>query len=245
MVGFTGATAFSGLAFGTTPGLRVAGTDAVELKAGEVLPGEISANIATAAADTNISTSDVTGLINNDILIMCDYRGGVIFKLTGFTGVAPAAGTIQHTMAGSPGNIAVNLSKPQPTDPTLPPIWAVNGTIAKLRATRWYVACNTHAACDQPGGRSLVQAVLQNNAGTLTVVPTEIAQGIQGMTLQYLVKGQTSYAPASSLTTAAQWAAVSAVKVTLTLAGPDRAGTDGTPIVRTVQHVITLRNHLP
>jgi len=240
MVGYGGATPFPDAAFGTAPRDRVAGTDAIELKAGEVTDIEVSANIATAAADTNIPVNSVAGLQVNDILLICDYRGGTVFKATGFTG-----GAIQHATGGSPANAAANLPKTQPVDPTLPPIWAVNATIARLRPTRWYVGCNGRVPCDQPGGRSLYQSSLQNVAGVLGIVNNEIAHGVQAMTLEYLPINGANYLAAAAILTPAAWSDVAAVKVTLTLASQDRVGTDNNPITRTVEHVVSLRNHLP
>jgi type IV pilus assembly protein PilW len=183
------------------------------------------------------------GLAANDLLLMCDYRGGTIFKATGITGVVN--GTIQHTTGGTPANAAANLPKTQPTDATNPPIWSTNATVSRLRATRWYVGCNGRVGCALPGGRSLYQSGLQNVAGTLQVVTNEIATGVDNLTITYLPVLGTGYVGASLLTTPAQWNDVAAVKVTLGLASPDRAGVDGTSITRNVQHVISLRNHLP
>ena len=248
MRGYTGATAFPDAAFGTTTlAQRVAGTDAIEIKAGEVTNSIVTAespadvppgNTARAAA---IQVSTVTGLTVNDILILCDYRGGTIFKATSFAG-----NTILHATGGSPANAASTLAKvfpvPDPVYPTgQPPAWARNATIAKLRATRWYIGCNLRAACTLPTGRSLFQSSLLNTAGTLSIQNDEVAQGISGMTLEYLQTGGNAYVAATGVT---DWTRVIAVKITLTITGDDRVGTDGARLSRTLQHVVSLRNHL-
>jgi type IV pilus assembly protein PilW len=248
MVGYNGTTEFANpgtTIFGTGVNQRVAGTDALELKAGENLGIEVSADIATAAGDTNIPVNTTAGVVANDLLLMCDYRGGTIFKATGVTGVVN--GTIQHATTGSPANAAANLPKTQPVDATNPPIWSTNATVSKVRATRWWVGCNGRngVACNQPGGRSLYQSTLVNPGLATPVVTNEIASGVSGMTITYLLVNGTAYLDASAITTPAQWNKVAAVKVTLNLASPDRSGADGQPITRAVQHVISLRNHLP
>ena len=131
---------------------------------------------------------------------------------------------------------------PIPFTPTgQPPAWARNATIAKLRATRWYIGCNIRVACTLPTGRSLFQSSLLNTAGTLSIQNDEVAQGMSGMTLTYLQTGGNAYVAATGVT---DWTRVIAVKITLTITGDDRAGTDGARLTRTLQHVVSLRNHL-
>ena len=194
-----------------------------------------------------LAVSTVTGRLST-ISIACDYSGATIFQASSFTGATP--GTILHAQAAltgtSPGNAAAALQigpNGNGKDGFPLPALSLNGSVAKLRATRWYVGCNGRFACDQPGGRSLFQSSLRNNpAGTLGVASDEISDGVSAMSFQYLTPGAAAYVNAAGVT---NWANVSAVKVLLTTIGQDRVGTDGAPISRQVEHVISLRNHLP
>ena len=79
-----------------------------------------------------------------------------------------------------------------------------------------------------------------NNAGG-TVAPAvqEIAEGVQNMTVTYLLNG--TYLPAAAVP-AASWKDVDAVRVILTLQGNDTVGTDGNRIQRQLSSTIALRN---
>lgn len=63
------------------------------------------------------------------------------------------------------------------------------------------------------------------------------------MALTYLVDGTTSYGNAASV--AGRWSQVTAIRITLTLAGTDRDGVDNAALARTVSQVIALRNRAP
>lgn len=246
LFGYNGATAFPDVAFGTTEGARVAGTEAIEVKYGE-LPSTVNTTSALSDANLNqpIPVRTVAGLTTNDLLIACDYRGATIFQATGFSG-----NTILHASGagsgGSPGNTGASLllgPHGNDKDGVAMPGLAVNGMVSKLKASRWYVGCNGRVACDQPGGRSLYQSSLVNTAGTFSVVNDEIANGVSNMTMLYLPAGGTAYTNAAGVT---NWSTVGAIKVTLTITAPDRSGStdSNNAITRTAQHVISLRNNL-
>lgn len=246
LIGYNGATAFPDAAFGTTAGARVAGTEAIEVKYGE-LPSTVNTTAALSDANLNqpIPVRTVTGLTTNDLLVACDYRGATIFQATGFSG-----NTILHASGagtgGSPGNAGASLLLgPHGNDKDGNPMpgLAVNGMVSKLRASRWYIGCNGRVACSNPIGRSLYQSSLVNTAGTFSVVNDEIANGVSNMTLFYLPAGGTAYTNAAGIT---NWGAIGAIKVALTISAPDVGGSvdSSTPISRPVQHVISLRNNL-
>lgn len=242
--GYDGATAFTtptgSAGFGTAVKNRVAGTEALEIKSAQATDDVVSADVADANRNQNIPVSNTTGLAAGDLLIVCDYHGGTIFQATGFsgtTGIIHAAGGAAGTNVdgtldlGSYGNDKFGVA--------IPAISA-NGVIANLHATRWYIGCNGRVACTAPGGTSLFEARMYNNAGTTAVAYDEIAAGATNMNLSYLETGGTAYnaAPAS-------WPAVTAIKISLTFASQDKLGTDGNPIRRTFEHVVGLRDHLP
>ena len=246
LIGYNGSTAFPDVAFGTTTGARVAGTEAIEVKYGE-LPSTVNTTAALADANLNqpIPVRTVTGLTVNDLLIACDYRGATVFQATGFSG-----NTILHASGagsgGSPGNSGDSLllgPHGNDKDGVAMPGLAANGMVSKLKASRWYIGCNGRADCGSPIGRSLYQSSLVNNAGTFSVVNDEIANGVSNLSMLYLASGGTSYTNAAGVT---NWGAVGAIKVSLTISAPDVGGSvdSSTPISRTVQHVISLRNNL-
>lgn len=239
MVGYTGATAFPDAAFGTGAGQRVAGTDAIEIKAGDIVTYTTAESVTASAA---VAVASVAGLVANDILIICDYRSAAVFKATSFVG-----NTILHATGGTaPTNLSADIATAPPADASypitgVPPEWSVNAAIARGRASRWFVGCNGRVACDQPGGRSLFMTTLRNNAGTLAGSTDEIAGGVSGMTLQYLQNGGNAYTDAAGVT---DWTTVVALKITLTITGTERIAGNNLPISKTVQHVVSLRNHL-
>lgn len=246
LLGYNGTTAFPDVAFGTSTGSRVSGTEAIEVKYGE-LPTtvNVTANLTDANLNQPIAVRTVTGLTTNDLLIACDYRGATIFQATSFSG-----NTILHASGagtgGSPGNASGTLLLgPHGNDKDGNPMpgLAINGMVSKLKASRWYVGCNGRMACGTAGGRSLYQSSLVNTAGTFSVVNDEIANGVFNMSMLYLPSGANNYVAAASVT---NWGTVAAIKVTLTIAAPDRGGSvdSSTPITRTEQHVISLRNNL-
>lgn len=59
------------------------------------------------------------------------------------------------------------------------------------------------------------------------------------MQLQYLVRGQSTYVDASSVT---DWSSVIAVSIRLEMLDSTRSGPGGEAITRTLSHVIALRN---
>ena len=105
---------------------------------------------------------------------------------------------------------------------------------------RWYVGCNGRTGCDVPAGRSLYRSRLANDGGTLVVRNDEIAEGVTGMALRYLVDGGAGYVTAPAV---ADWSEVVAVSVELDLASRDLV--DGQRVERTLGHVVALRSRAP
>lgn len=241
VVGYDGSMPFANAAFGTGATQRVAGTDAIELKSGVATGIVVVTKMPVASADIEVSMT--TGLQNNDIILVCDYVQSSIFQLTEL----PAGSKLQHNSGnGTPGNCTKYLGS---TDAdvvectngagALPHLYDENAVIAKLHASRWYVGCNGRVACDAPGGRSLYQSILRNNAGVLAADNNEITEGVEDMTLEYLIRDGASYQPAAAGTV---WADVVAVRINLALTGQQKIGTDGKVLQRSLQHVVAIRN---
>jgi type IV pilus assembly protein PilW len=234
VTGYGGAQAMPGLAFGTAVGARVASTDAIQLMSSSNSGYKIEDTPGTPSADFKLNTA-AHDIIDGDIVMACDYLQASIFQVTQSNPGTNA--NIVFNTGGStvPGNCSKGLGLPTictavGTDYKFSP----NSTLAKLRAVRWYIGNNPN------GGRSLYQSSLNNASGTVTSVPQEIAEGVQNMTLTYLVNGV--YLPAASVT-ADNWRLnVSAVRISLVFQGNDAIGTDGNRIQRQITSTVTLRN---
>ncbi|WP_243412209.1 prepilin-type N-terminal cleavage/methylation domain-containing protein [Cognatiluteimonas telluris] len=247
--GYGGTQAMSGLAIGTAAGQRVSGTDAIELKLAADGVNIVNHVPASATFTVNVKSHD---LHPGDIAMACDFNHAAIFQVTN---AQPGINTtIVHNTGGStsPGNCSKGLGSPLlctttgtsyefgckfgGQDPLIDCTLADNrwtATIAKVHATRWYVGHNAR------GGTSLYQSVVRNNAGSLVVDNDEVAENVSGMTLQYLVRDAGSYVAAASVT---DWSKVVAVKVQLAMSVDMTLGTHGTPLRRTIAHVVALRS---
>lgn len=260
--GYEGTEAFADAGFGTSPGQRIAGTDAIELKSA-VSGVNIVSHVPTSA-QFKVSTVN-HGLADGDLALACDFGEVAVFQVTNAqpgindtvvhnNGTTTPGNCSKGLGFGSPVNCTPNGNqyafgcyqgkfsgggcdgdedgiKNEPED-----IWPA--IIAKLRLTRWYIGANDR------GGRSLYQSSVRNNAGVLTVDDNEIVEGVREMSLRYLLAGSASYVDATAVT-AADWASdkVVAISADLTLEGTEPVGTDGKALRRTLQLVVTLRNH--
>ncbi len=105
------------------------------------------------------------------------------------------------------------------------------GQLSQFSSNAWYIGFNGR------GGRSLYRIPLAGAA-------EEIAEGVTDLQIQYLAKDAsgilpTSYVDADSVT---NWSRVIAIRVVFTLQSLDSPGTDSTPLTRTWNTVISLRN---
>ncbi|MFC5577662.1 prepilin-type N-terminal cleavage/methylation domain-containing protein [Lysobacter niabensis] len=260
--GYEGTEAFPGGGFGTAAGQRIAGTDAMELKS--AVSGVTIVKHVPTSAQFKVNTVN-HGLADGDLALACDFGQVAVFQVTN---AQPGINdTVVHNNGTTaPGNCSKGLGfgipincttngnqyafgcyqgkfsgggcdgdddgvKDEPED-----VWPA--IIAKLRLTRWYIGAN------EKGGRSLYQSSLRNNAGVLTVDNNEIADGVRDMGLKYLLAGASDYVDAAAVT-ATDWVSdrVVAVRVDLSLEGTDAVGTDGKPLQRSLQLVVTIRNH--
>lgn len=261
--GYEGSEAFADAAFGTAPKDRIAGTDAIELK--WAVSGVSIVSHTPTSAQIKVGTVN-HGLSDGDLALACDFGQVAVFQVTNAQPGVNA--TIVHNLgAVSPGNCSKGLGfsttvncdeangnqyafgcyqgkfsgagcdadddgvKNEPED-----IWPA--IIAKLRLARWYIGANDR------GGRSLYQASLRNDAGALTVDVNEVVEGVQAMSLKYLLAGAENYVDATSVA-AADWASdkVVAVSVDLTLEATEPTSIDGKKLQRHMQLVVTIRNH--
>lgn len=257
IVGYDGATAFGDAAFGTAEAQRVAGTDAVEIKS--TSPGLVTVKNHNPASAQILLNTTAHGLAVGDIAVICDAQHAAIFQVTNVqAGASPAL--VHNTGTGNPGNCSKGLGIPvicsPPTGTSYRFGCAYGGSdatidcsldenkwaayVARLQALRWYVGCNGRADCADAAGRSLYRSRLDTSGATPVVEHDEIAEGVTGLSLAYLVDGEDAYvAPAA----VSDWRQVVAVEVGLDLTSQDLV--DGSPVQRRLTHVVALRSRAP
>ncbi|MGE3482710.1 MAG: PilW family protein [Gammaproteobacteria bacterium] len=238
-------------------GARIPGTDAVDIlsAAGSGIsvqwPGAAGAGAAAppagppaAALFTNTNNH---GFQPGDILLVCDLSRAAIFQMT-----APAAppgtnNTIVHGPGGpfAPGNCTQGLGSPVRCSGP-PNVWAFgqNSNIARLAASRWYIG-NTARLLSTNGGAATGRALFRATVRQGVLTSEEVAEGVTNMQITYLLRGANAYVPATAVP-AAQWGDVTAINITLALAGQvqnqNRISTTGNDLQRQVNYVVNLRN---
>lgn len=234
LIGYDGGTAAQGLNTGGGTAERVAGTDAIELKASVDSSIRVVVKMPEPSADIEVNAT--TGLQNNDVIMICDFNQASIVQVT----QTPAGLKIQHNSgAGTPGNCTKHLGYPVVCTNgagNSPYLYDQNAIIAVYRAMQWYVGNNAR------GGRSLYRRTLRFNGAAPEAQAEEIADGVTDMQLEYLVRGDDEYVDADP---SPDWPNVVAVKIVLTLRTNENVGTDGNPINRRLEHTVALRNRAP
>ena len=251
--GYDGATAFPGAPFGTTTAQRVAGTDAIELKSAFSDGVTVEKHTPNSA---NFKVNTVNHNLNDgDIAMVCDANHAAIFQVTN---AQPGTNvTVVHNTGNTatPGNCTKGLGSPldcssttgtsyefgcafggqNPAFDCSQPANQWTAILAKLKGSRWYIGNNAR------GGRSLYTSTLTNTGGALSAVNDEITEGVNDMTLEYLVEGGANYQPAAGI----DWTKVIAIRINLDMTGKEKIGTDGNVLQRDLQHVVTIRNRAP
>ncbi|MBS0456561.1 MAG: PilW family protein [Proteobacteria bacterium] len=174
-----------------------------------------------------------TGVNPLDLVVVCDYRQGSLFQIAA-GGVSTATNTISYSQSGM--NCTKDLTMPVKCGSAKNGVkYGNNAMIGRLRSVAWYVAANTH------GGTSLFQSQLASNG---TMSNQEIAEGVTGMQVTYLLNTGTGYVDAAGV--AGNWANVMSVRITLTMQGgqgQERASVTGGALTRTLTQTISLRDH--
>ncbi len=195
----------------------LAGTDAIQL----LSAGDESVTVS-AHAGTTFTVASHPYVVGEN-LIVCDTQQMALFKTSGVT-----VTTIGHAASG--GNCSNSLGTVPAACAAGAPayLYKENAVISQLHASRWYVADNGR------GGTSLYQA-------TNGAAGQEVAEGVSDMQLTFLQPDAdaSNYVNADAVT---NWGQVRAVRVVLGLRGTEALGTDGQPLRRQLEHVVTLRN---
>lgn len=179
----------------------------------------------SAVATVNINTTHNHTLVAGDIVLLCDYRQGAIFQISGVAGDA-----VTHTAAGlnSTANLGVGGLAYEFSD---------HATISRVNATQWFVANNGR------GGNSLFRSTLRNVGGNPAMVQEEIADGVNNMQVSFLLPGNLNYV-ASGAVPGNRWDEVMAVRVAITFESADLIGTGGQRIQRPMIQTFNLRNRM-
>lgn len=255
--GYAGNQAAAGTATGTADAQRVDGTDAIDLHMAN--SGDIRVTEHTnPAAVLNVTTT--AGLSDNDILMVCNNSYAMIFQAAGLSGTGVKIGHgggnngtncsnefqfERNCVPGASGDRGYCFVVPagSSVNPNCDRHSRSPATVVQVQSFRWYIGNNAR------GGRSLYRATLVNEGATVTPTATntiEVAEGVSDMQLMYRSNGATNFVVATAV---ADWGAVNAVQVGLTVQGAEGAvqggyleGTDGEVMSRQLTHIVALRN---
>lgn len=264
--GYDGNEALPARAFGTGTADRVAGTDAVVIWSGSVLPpvaivprGQHSSQGQPKQQDAalHVNTND-HGLNDGHIVVACDLQQAAIFQVAD---ASPGTNStiVHHASQGQallPGNCRKELGlwSAAPHDCSnlshnSPHNFDQGGFLSRLSATAWYIGHNGR------GGTSLYRVVLGTraagsgaNSGTIaSTSPEEVIENVSNLQMHYLEPGAGGALP-SRYVDASQvgdWAQVRAVRLAPTFVTAEAVGTDGKPIARALPFLVGIRTRLP
>lgn len=225
--GYGASEVFSGVAVGTAVEQRVAGTDAIQLISGSGMPSLTVVQHNASSAQFKINVTD-HGLVDNDIVMVCDYSQASILQVTN---VNSSNSTVVHNNgAGTPGNCTKGLGIPLDCSSTngTPYEYGEHSQLVKLTPSAWYIG-------NSDDGTSSLFRLTPTGA-------QEIAPGVTSLQLTYLTSSAADYVDATLI---ADWSDVISVRVSLTIQSADqRIGTDGNAFSRTVSHIVTLRSRV-
>ncbi len=213
---------------------HVANTDVIQvLRAGDDVRG-LTADLVSGSNNATFAPG-TPGFKGGDVVMICDMKALGVFKANGNSTGSAASGTISFAAGG--GLNDCNYF-PQPNagacaGAATAYLFPKFSALSALHGIRWFVRDSDG---DASNGYSLYREVNGGNA-------EEVIQGVTDLQVQYLT--DTGYVDASALGTAADaWKAVRAVRLTLTLRDAEVKGTDGQPLERVIENVITLRNRV-
>ena len=233
------------VAVGNQTGQRVAGTDALLVLSGNVLEGVTISTHSPNGSPANFAVNTVQhGISDGDILIACDYRSGAIFQATNAN---PGINTtiVHNTGVGSPGNCSKGLGYPSLCTPNgTPKAYDGGGMLVRFYVAFWYIGNNAR------GGQSLFRLTMVNSGGNQVAQTDEVAEGIQNLQVQFLMRNTTTLALAGSYvdgSAVADWTITApdqaaAARVELTALSRDAVGTNQQPLRRQFLGVAQLRN---
>lgn len=181
---------------------RVAGTDGLQLMFGRGVSAAVVAHQPMAAAPDPvlIINENAGGIVANDVVLGCDSKMAVLFKVTAVNGTE-----LRHDLAGvAPQNLSLEFGINPTGGRFVQAISADVGTVMALETVGWMVG-------ELNNSRSLFRVMVI--AGQVQV--EEVVPNIDNFQLQYLQRAENAYVDANNVN---DWTAVVAVQATLTLA---------------------------
>lgn len=236
------ANATAPVATGTAANERAANTDSISLMSAGDSSYSVNAPSSTAA---NFKLNEPkTDLQIGDIIIVCDPNQATILQVSDYN---INNVTVVHNTGNkvSPGNCSDGLGFPTVCTQTgTGYTYQNNAMLAKLNASYWYIGNNSLGTCSAttPLACSLFRSTISVSGGNAAAQAQEIVRGVTNMQLAYL-QGGTSFVAAGSVT---DWSAVTAVRVTLTVAVPTNPNNVNNPeiVQRVFTNTIALRNRV-
>ena len=203
---------------------RVADTDGIQLMFGRGVSAAVVAHQPLAAAPDAplIINENAGGIVENDVVLGCDSKMAVLFKVT-----AVDETELRHDLAGAaPQNSTLQFGVNPAGGRFVQAISADVGTVMALETVGWMVGARDNI-------NSLYRVMII--AGQVQV--EEVVPNVDNFQLQYLERAANNYVDANLV---ADWTAVVAVQVTLTLSQNSAMPmADG---IRQIRQVINLRN---
>ena len=222
IVGYEGGvSAFpSGFAsVGTSPGDRVAGTDAVVILRGDDEIYKITQHNPVSA---QFKINDLHTLDDGDIALVCDGTDSAAFQITNVN--SSNVTVVHNTGTGTPGNCSNLLGgNGDCTDPTglKAHTYGPGAQLVKFRAVGYYIGVSASGA-----GRSLYRRRLDIDSSntSATFASEELLDGIENMQVLYGENTDSDVEPEQFLTAnnVTTWNNVIAVKVGLLAHTPDQ-----------------------
>ncbi|MDD2892708.1 MAG: PilW family protein [Halothiobacillaceae bacterium] len=195
-------------------GSRIAGTDAIQITSASLSePYSIATSIpepAVAPAFTLNRALNANDFAVGSLAVACDYTQTSLFPVS----VRNPAGVVSYAyVAARPLILPRNTAHSFMLAPDKIP-----ATLTPFNAETWYIGVSSNPDPTYPVQRSLYR---QRLAGAALVVE-EIAENVTDMQITYLRFGNAAagYVPAAPAWTAADWASVIAVRITLTIETP-------------------------
>ncbi len=246
------------VAFGTTTGARVSGTDAILVTRAEQDEKRISAH-DTATFD--ITLNSVDGLDADDVVVACDLKSAAIFQI-GTKSVSTKK--INYDPGFASLNCDANLGYPTPTacggpvkqfDPSS------GAMVSKLNTSFWYVGYTDAGTRSLYRTRILRKTIL--GVPTVTTEPEEMITGVQDLQIAYLTSNAGVLAsdwvdatnstnfPNATSTVTGNWRTddagnqpniAIAARIDMTLQSEEKVSTNMQPIQRHLIHVVSLRS---
>lgn len=248
---------------------RVDGTEALVMLSGDasnifVSDYPLNNNGANFTIDT--ASGEPSGLVDGEILMICNEKQATIFQLTKAAsgGGGGGGGGNNGNGNGNNGNgssgekIVVNTGNSQKpgncskgfgdftlgncTTNNTPGPFDRNAVIARVNGSAWYIGNNGR---DDEGGRSLYMARLNASAGNAVIDSIEIAAGVTDMRLRYRLVDTADFIDADAVSD--RWAKVNAVELSLDLFSQDQnistdASVDQGRLSRGFTSVVAIRN---